>query len=100
MGVLGDLGIELVSPSGTRSVLMNAHNVFQKSETVVNLPLMSNAFNDEPAKGAWTLRVVDVNGRAGRRQARPSCATGRCASMAADGSRTPGIPPQHSKGIP
>ena len=61
--VLGDLGIELVSPSGTRSVLMSAHNVFQKTNTVVNLPLMSNAFNDEPAKGAWKLRVVDVNGR-------------------------------------
>ena len=61
--ILGDLGIELVSPSGTRSVLMTAHNVFQTSETVVDLPLMSNAFNEEPAAGAWTLRMVDVNGR-------------------------------------
>ena len=62
-GRLGDLGIELVSPSGTRSVLMSPHNVFQTSETVVDLPLMSNAFNEEPAAGTWTLRVVDVNGR-------------------------------------
>lgn len=61
--ILGDLGIELISPSGTRSVLMTAHNVFQASETVVDLPLMSNAFNEEPAAGIWTLRVVDVNGR-------------------------------------
>ena len=63
-GLLGDLGVELVSPAGTRSVLMNAHNAFQKSETAINLTLMSNAFNEEKAKGKWTLRVVDVNGRA------------------------------------
>jgi len=62
--LLGDLGIELVSPSGTRSVLMNAHNAFQKSEVAPRLTLMSNAFNEEPAQGKWTLRVVDVNGRA------------------------------------
>jgi len=62
--LVGDLGIELVSPSGTRSVLMNAHNAFQKSEVAPRLTLMSNAFNEEPAQGKWTLRVVDVNGRA------------------------------------
>lgn len=61
--VLGDLGIELRSPTGTRSVLMNAHNAFQKTKGVVNLVLMSNAFNEEEAKGRWTLRIVDVNGR-------------------------------------
>ncbi|MGB6054082.1 MAG: S8 family serine peptidase [Burkholderiaceae bacterium] len=60
---LGDLGIELVSPAGTRSVLMNAHNAFQKSTTAIKLTLMSNAFNEEKANGDWTLRVVDVNGR-------------------------------------
>lgn len=61
--ILGDLGIELISPQGTRSVLMNAHNAFQKSRTANNLLLMSNAFNQEKANGKWTLRVVDVNGR-------------------------------------
>lgn len=62
-GRLGDLGIELISPSGTRSVLMSAHNVFQTSTQVDGLLLASNAFNEEPAQGVWTLRVVDVNGR-------------------------------------
>jgi subtilisin family serine protease len=61
--LLGDLGIELVSPSGMRSMLMTAHNAFQNTKAVAELPLMSNAFNDENAKGEWTLRVVDVNGR-------------------------------------
>ena len=62
-GLLGDLGIELVSPRGTRSVLMNAHNAFQQSGKVEGLLLASNAFNEEKADGVWTLRVVDVNGR-------------------------------------
>ena len=65
-GRLGDLGVELISPSGTRSVLMTAHNVFQTSTQVDGLLLASNAFNEEPAQGVWTLRVVDVNGRQAR----------------------------------
>lgn len=62
-GILGDLGIELVSPRGTRSVLMNAHNAFQTTDEVNSMVLSSNAFNEEKADGPWTLRVVDVNGR-------------------------------------
>ena len=62
-GIVGDLGIELVSPRGTRSVVMNAHNAFQKSSEAYSLVLSSNAFNEENAAGPWTLRVVDVNGR-------------------------------------
>ena len=65
-GRLGDLGVELISPSGTRSVLMTAHNVFQVSAQADGLLLASNAFNEEPAQGTWTLRVVDVNGRQAR----------------------------------
>ncbi|MEO7031113.1 MAG: proprotein convertase P-domain-containing protein, partial [Herbaspirillum sp.] len=60
---LGDLGIELISPSGTRSVLMTAHNAFQSATSVSHLLLLSNAFNEESTQGKWTLRVVDVNGR-------------------------------------
>lgn len=68
---LGDLGIELISPSGTRSVLMNAHNAFQKTTVATQLTLASNAFNEESAQGVWTLRIVDVNGRGdAARQAR------------------------------
>lgn len=60
---LGDLGIELISPSGTRSVLMTAHNAFQATTVASQLTLASSAFYDEPAHGTWTLRIVDVNGR-------------------------------------
>ncbi len=67
-GRLGDLGIELTSPHGTRSILQNAHNALQDSATANAMLLMSNAFNEEQSVSAggndqWTLRVVDVNGR-------------------------------------
>ena len=45
---------------------MTAHNVFQVSAQADGLLLASNAFNEEPAQGTWTLRVVDVNGRQAR----------------------------------
>lgn len=65
---LGDLGIELISPSGTRSVLMTAHNAFQNSTSIEDLLLLTNAFNEESTQGisnshTWKLRAVDVNGR-------------------------------------
>ena len=55
-----DLGIYLISPSGTASIL---HPVF--SETLVgdaNLDwkLLSNAFYGESPNGDWTLKVIDA----------------------------------------
>ncbi|MFL5261972.1 MAG: S8 family serine peptidase [Anaeromyxobacteraceae bacterium] len=64
---LGQLGIELVSPSGTRSVLLNAFNGFGSSDGVATLSLASNAFFGEGSAGTWRLRVVDaVAGKTGR----------------------------------
>ena len=55
-----DLGIYLISPSGTESIL---HPVF--SETLVgnanlNWKLLSNAFYGESPNGDWTLKVIDA----------------------------------------
>ena len=54
----GDLGIELVSPSGTRSILLNIRNGFAPN-TGLEMVLETNAFYGEDARGSWTVKVVD-----------------------------------------
>ncbi len=58
----GDLGIELTSPSATKSILLNIRNGFGTATDLVFV-LESNAFYGEAAKGSWTVKIVD--GRAG-----------------------------------
>jgi subtilisin family serine protease len=53
-----DLGIELVSPAGTRSILMNINSGIV-DESLQNVRFLSNAFLDENSSGTWTLRVID-----------------------------------------
>ncbi len=55
----GDLGIELISPSGTRSVLKNIRDGFGVSANLSNMVLLSNAFYGENPTGTWTIKVVD-----------------------------------------
>ncbi|WP_045461747.1 S8 family peptidase [Vibrio hyugaensis] len=65
---LPDLAIELISPSGTRSVLQTPRNglVGQSLDPTVagyeNQLMLSNQFYGENAKGEWTLRAIDTNG--------------------------------------
>ncbi|BBL90808.1 peptidase S8 [Vibrio rotiferianus] len=65
---LPDLAIELISPSGTRSVLQTPRNglVGQSLDSTVagyeNQLMLSNQFYGENAKGEWTLRAIDTNG--------------------------------------
>ena len=65
---LPDLAIELVSPSGTRSVLQTPRNglVGQSLDPTVtgykDQLMLSNQFYGEDAKGEWTLRAIDTNG--------------------------------------
>jgi subtilisin-like proprotein convertase family protein len=54
----GDLGVELTSPSGTRSVLFTIRNGFSGSDDL-NFELLSNAFYGENSAGVWTIKVVD-----------------------------------------
>ena len=55
------LGFELTSPAGTRSVI---NPVFNEALYGVDNPLdwtiLSNAFYGEPATGQWTLNVIDA----------------------------------------
>lgn len=64
----GDIGIELTSPSNTRSVLkyirdgfatVSKLGVVSGSANLNNMVLLSNAFYGENAPGTWTIKVVD-----------------------------------------
>lgn len=65
---LPDLAIELISPSGTRSVLQTPRNglVGQSLDPTItgykDQLMLSNQFYGEDAKGEWTLRAIDTNG--------------------------------------
>ena len=56
-----DLGFELTSPAGTRSII---NPVFNEALYGVDNPLdwtvLSNAFYGEPPTGEWTLNVIDA----------------------------------------
>jgi subtilisin family serine protease len=63
----GDVGVELTSPSGTKSILFNILNGFYASDDLgdpsknpsYGMALLTNAFYGESSSGTWTLRVVD-----------------------------------------
>ncbi|MDO8413655.1 MAG: S8 family serine peptidase [Gallionellaceae bacterium] len=57
----GDLGIELTSPSGTKSILKNIRDGFSTNANLAGMVLESNAFYGEPGAGAWTIKVIDGN---------------------------------------
>ena len=58
----GELGFELVSPSGTPSVLNPVFNraLARWPGEDLDWTLLSNAFYGEPPEGEWTLRVIDA----------------------------------------
>ena len=63
-----DLAIQLISPSGTTSMLLQPQSLLiedlmdGKSATNFNNTLLqSNAFYGEEAKGTWTVKVTDTN---------------------------------------
>ena len=55
-----DLGIHLVSPSGTESILNPVFNEALAGDFDLNWQLLSNAFYGETPNGQWTLKVVDA----------------------------------------
>ncbi len=56
----GDLGIELTSPAGTKSILLNIRNGFNGAGGGLNgMVLESNAFYGETSNGTWAIKVVD-----------------------------------------
>ena len=55
-----DLGIHLISPSGTESVLNPVFNDRLAGDQDLQWNLLSNAFYGEDPAGDWTLKVVDA----------------------------------------
>lgn len=56
----GQLGIELTSPSGTKSILANINNSFiLDSDQNLNMVLTSHAFYGENSQGEWIIKVID-----------------------------------------
>lgn len=61
----GELGIELTSPGGTKSILLNIRSAVKtglyhlEDGSIIPAPLTGNAFYGEKAAGEWTLRIVD-----------------------------------------
>lgn len=53
-----DIGVELTSPSGTKSILMNINSSILETN-LSDAHLLSNAFLDEMSAGNWTLKVID-----------------------------------------
>jgi hypothetical protein len=50
--------VELVSPSGTKSILLNMDSS-HTSTSVSGVRLLSNAFYGESASGVWSLKVIN-----------------------------------------
>jgi subtilisin-like proprotein convertase family protein len=60
---ISSLALELISPSGTKSILVNMNNSLRGITNYSNNVFLSNAFYGESSAGEWTLRVID--GRTG-----------------------------------
>ena len=50
--------IELVSPAGTRSIVLHAASGFAQT-SATGFRILSNAFYGEPVNGTWTLTFFD-----------------------------------------
>lgn len=56
----GEIGVHLISPNGTESLLMNINNSFLLSDdTDLNIVLASHAFYGENSNGNWTIKIID-----------------------------------------
>ena len=53
----GNVGVELTSPAGTKSILLNINNGLLESSTT-NHVLLSNAFYGENSAGVWSLKLI------------------------------------------
>jgi subtilisin-like proprotein convertase family protein/subtilisin family serine protease len=56
---IGQLGIELISPSGQKSILVNMNNSLTGISNYMEYVLLTNAFYQESSLGTWTLKVYD-----------------------------------------
>ncbi len=59
---IADYLIELISPSGTKSILMTPFNAFLSGYNMTTFNMISHAFYGEQAVGDWVLKITDVDG--------------------------------------
>ena len=55
---IGDLAVELTSPSGTKSKILLVNSNL-KDQGLNDFMMLSNAFYEERSNGTWTLKVID-----------------------------------------
>tara|TARA_B100001971_G_scaffold111191_1_gene102112 strand:- start:54994 stop:56994 length:2001 start_codon:yes stop_codon:yes gene_type:complete len=56
----GEVGIELTSPNGTKSIIKYVNDSFLiDGDSNLNMKFLSNAFYGESSNGVWTLKVID-----------------------------------------
>jgi subtilisin family serine protease len=55
------IGIELISPAGTRSILLPPQSGARHSD-FRNMVFLSNSFYGESGRGEWSLNVIDAKG--------------------------------------
>jgi subtilisin family serine protease len=55
---IDNIGIELYSPAGTKSIVLNI-NSSNLSANLSNFTMVTNAFYGESSLGKWTLKVID-----------------------------------------
>lgn len=53
-----NLGVEITSPSNTKSILMNINSLIVQPN-FTDAHFITNAFLDESSNGTWTLKVID-----------------------------------------
>ena len=63
---VGQVGVELTSPSGTKSILLNINNALfvpteggTQPDADLDVVLTTHAFYGETALGTWTVKVID-----------------------------------------
>lgn len=57
---LGDIAIEAISPSGTKSIIWHAGNGFASNGNLNDMIIQSNAFYGEMSAGNWTIRAINT----------------------------------------
>jgi subtilisin-like proprotein convertase family protein len=56
---IGEVGIEITSPSGTKSIVVNINNTLTGLSDFDGEVFLTNAFYGENSAGNWTIKVID-----------------------------------------
>jgi|GEM_PF-556408 len=56
---IGEIGIELTSPAGTKSIITQVNNSLDGITDLTSKQLLTNAFYGENSSGNWTIKLID-----------------------------------------